>query len=80
MGFEERAQGWLAWARTPGHDAYWTYRDAFFDLVPAAGAATLEIGCGEGRAARDLVGVARAQGALGADRRGLAIRTCTWSS
>jgi hypothetical protein len=23
MGFEERAQGWLAWARTPGHDAYY---------------------------------------------------------
>ena len=55
MGFEERAQGWLAWARTPGHDAYWTYRDAFFDLLPAPGAATLEIGCGEGRVARDLV-------------------------
>ena len=55
MGFEERAQGWLAWARTPGHDAYWTYRDAFFALVPAPGAATLEVGCGEGRVARDLV-------------------------
>jgi SAM-dependent methyltransferase len=56
MGFEERAQGWLAWARTPGHDAYWTYRDAFFALVPAPGAATLEVGCGEGRVARDLAG------------------------
>jgi SAM-dependent methyltransferase len=55
MGFEERAQGWLAWARTPGHDPYWTYRDAFFALVPAPGAATLEVGCGEGRVARDLV-------------------------
>ena len=55
MGFEERAQGWLAWARTPGHDAYWRYRDAFFALVPAPGAATLEVGCGEGRVARDLV-------------------------
>jgi ubiquinone/menaquinone biosynthesis C-methylase UbiE len=55
MGFEERAQGWLAWARTPGHDAYWTYRDAFFALVPEPGAATLEVGCGEGRVARDLV-------------------------
>jgi SAM-dependent methyltransferase len=55
MGFEERAEGWLAWARTPGHDAYWTYRDAFFALVPAPGAATLEVGCGEGRVARDLV-------------------------
>ena len=55
MGFEERAQGWLAWARTPGHDAYWTYRDAFFALVPEPGAATLEVGCGEGRVARDLI-------------------------
>ena len=55
MGFEDRAAGWLAWARTPGHDAYWTYRDAFFALVPAPGSATLEVGCGEGRVARDLV-------------------------
>ena len=55
MGFEERAQGWLDWARTPGHDPYWTYREAFFALVPAPGAATLEVGCGEGRVARDLV-------------------------
>jgi hypothetical protein len=122
MGFEERAQGWLAWARTPGHDAYWTYRDAFFALVPEPGAATLEVGCGEGRVVRDLVArghrmtgldasptlvgaaargcssmrprarrpggralgarpdvphVAGAQGALGAERPGLAIRTCT---
>ncbi|HEX6696751.1 MAG TPA: class I SAM-dependent methyltransferase, partial [Solirubrobacteraceae bacterium] len=55
MGFEERAEEWLAWTRTPGHDAYWSYRDAFFALVPAPGAATLEVGCGEGRVARDLV-------------------------
>jgi SAM-dependent methyltransferase len=55
MGFEEHAQGWLSWARTPGHDAYWIYRDAFFALLPAPGAATLEVGCGEGRVARDLV-------------------------
>jgi SAM-dependent methyltransferase len=54
MGFEDRAQGWLAWARTPGHDAYWIYRDAFFALVPAPADATLEVGCGEGRVTRDL--------------------------
>ena len=54
MGFEDRAQGWLAWARTPGHDAYWVYRDAFFALVPEPGASTLEVGCGEGRVSRDL--------------------------
>jgi ubiquinone/menaquinone biosynthesis C-methylase UbiE len=53
-GFEDRAQGWLAWARTPGHDAYWRYRDAFFALLPEPGEATLEVGCGEGRVTRDL--------------------------
>ena len=47
----------MRWARTPGEDAYWTYRDAFFDaILPAPGLRTLEIGCGEGRVARDLVG------------------------
>jgi SAM-dependent methyltransferase len=55
MGFEDRAQGWLAWSRTPGHDAYWAYRDTFFALVPEPGEATLEVGCGEGRVSRDLV-------------------------
>jgi SAM-dependent methyltransferase len=54
--WEREAENWLAWARTPGHDAYWSYRDAFFSLVPEPGSATLEIGCGEGRVARDLAG------------------------
>jgi SAM-dependent methyltransferase len=54
--WDEESSNWLAWARTPGFDAYWYYRDDFFDLVlPAGPAATLEIGCGEGRVARDLV-------------------------
>ncbi|HYM50484.1 MAG TPA: class I SAM-dependent methyltransferase [Candidatus Limnocylindrales bacterium] len=54
-GFEDRAAGWLAWARTPDHDAYWDYRDQFFDgIVPRPGRRTLEIGCGEGRVSRDL--------------------------
>ena len=56
MSFEGQARSWLRWARTPGHDAYWQYRDAFFDeLLPAPGRQTLEVGCGEGRVARDLV-------------------------
>jgi SAM-dependent methyltransferase len=53
-GWESRAEQWLAWARTPGFDAYWSYRDAFFDLVPAPHGRTLEVGCGEGRVTRDL--------------------------
>jgi ubiquinone/menaquinone biosynthesis C-methylase UbiE len=53
-GWESRAQQWLGWARTPGHDAYWYYRDAFFALVPPPAGPVLEVGCGEGRVARDL--------------------------
>ena len=52
--WEREATNWIAWARKPGHDAYWGYSPAFFELVPPPGRATLEIGCGEGRVARDL--------------------------
>jgi SAM-dependent methyltransferase len=53
-GWESRAGEWLAWAGTPGFDAYWSYRDAFFALVPPPAGRTLEVGCGEGRVTRDL--------------------------
>ena len=53
--WEWQADDWARWARTPGHDAYWLFRDLFFDaIVPAPGRLTLEVGCGEGRVARDL--------------------------
>lgn len=53
--WESEAEHWVRWARTRGHDAYWYYRDEFFDTVaPPPGRRTLEIGCGEGRVARDL--------------------------
>lgn len=53
--WEQEAENWVRWARTPGHDAYWYYRDSFFDsIIPPPGLRTLEIGCGEGRVARDL--------------------------
>jgi len=52
--WEDEAENWIAWARSPRHDAYWEYSPMFFELVPPAGQATLEIGCGEGRVARDL--------------------------
>jgi ubiquinone/menaquinone biosynthesis C-methylase UbiE len=53
--WEWQADEWLAWARTPGHDSYWHYRDLFLDaVVPDPGHLTLDVGCGEGRVARDL--------------------------
>lgn len=54
--WDQETENWLRWARTAGFDAYWYYRDAFFDSVlPPPGGRTLEVGCGEGRVARDLV-------------------------
>ncbi len=54
--WEREAGSWLAWARTEGFDSYWYYSPAFFnDIVPSPAGCTLEVGCGEGRVARDLV-------------------------
>lgn len=53
--WEKQASNWAAWARAPGFDEYWAYSPAFFELVPAPGHRTLEVGCGEGRVTRDLV-------------------------
>jgi SAM-dependent methyltransferase len=64
--WEPEAANWTRWARTPQHDAYWFYRDAFFDqLLPPPGRRTIEIGCGEGRVARDLA--ARGHRVVGID-------------
>jgi SAM-dependent methyltransferase len=53
--WETAAGQWAAWARKPGHDSYWRFhRTAFFDLLPAPGRMTIDLGCGEGRVARDL--------------------------
>jgi SAM-dependent methyltransferase len=53
--WEDEAENWVRWARTPGHDVYELYSPAFFEeLIPEATASVLEIGCGEGRVVRDL--------------------------
>jgi len=52
--WEEQAENWVRWARTPGLDAYDDYVDAFFELCPPPRGLTLEVGCGEGRVVRDL--------------------------
>jgi len=54
--WEAEAENWVVFARTEGHDAYWFYRDSFFEkIVPAPGRVTLEVGAGEGRVTRDLL-------------------------
>ena len=53
--WEANAAAWIAWAREPMHDVYERFhRDAVFTLLPAPGRRTLDLGCGEGRVARDL--------------------------
>lgn len=53
-GYEDRAEAWVRFARADGHDAYWSYRESFFSLLPADAGRVLEVGCGEGRVCRDL--------------------------
>lgn len=56
--WDAHAQQWIAWARAPGFDIYWTFhRDLFLEIVPPPGRLTLDIGCGEGRLTADLARV-----------------------
>ena len=53
--WEGQAERWVRWAREPGHDTYWRFhRDRFLELLPPPGRLTVDVGCGEGRLARDL--------------------------
>lgn len=67
--WNRQAENWTRWAREPGHDSYWRFgRMAFFELLPPFGQLTLDVGCGEGRVARDLVALGHHVVALDASR------------
>jgi ubiquinone/menaquinone biosynthesis C-methylase UbiE len=54
--WDEQAQSWTAFARTPGHD--FSHEEInfppFLELLPPPGRATLDVGCGEGRVGAEL--------------------------
>ena len=49
------ASEWVAWARAPNHDAFWTYREALVTFIGRGDGEALDVGCGEGRVARELI-------------------------
>lgn len=54
--WELEATAWIDWVRRPGNDTYDRFhRDQFFGLLPGPGRLTVDVGCGEGRVARDLL-------------------------
>src|SRR5919201_2155654 len=54
--WDEHADSWAAFARTPGHDFSHeeTNFPPFLELLPPPGRATLDVGCGEGRVGAEL--------------------------
>ena len=71
--WEQEARNWITWARTPGHDVFSYYAPSFFqEIVPAAQGLTLEIGCGEGRVARQLA--SRAHNVVASDSSSTLVR------
>lgn len=52
--WESQALNWIEWARRPMFDAYWYYRERFFEALPPPDGPTVDVGCGEGRLTRDL--------------------------
>lgn len=48
------AAQWIAWARAPGHDAFWAYSKGLVDFIGEGSGRALEVGCGEGRVSREL--------------------------
>jgi SAM-dependent methyltransferase len=54
--WDDQAEAWAAWASTPGHDQFFWLHGLphLLALLPAPGRCTIDLGCGEGRLAREL--------------------------
>ena len=59
--WENNATDWIAWARAPGHDGvFWAGTwPALAEILPDSAGLTLDLGCGEGRAGRQLLAAGR---------------------
>jgi molybdopterin-guanine dinucleotide biosynthesis protein A/SAM-dependent methyltransferase len=55
--WDQAAEDWIRWARTPNHDhVYWRFvRPRLCETLPPPGRLTVDLGCGEGRLARELL-------------------------
>lgn len=54
--WDDAAEAWIRWARTPGHDDFYERYNLpqFLELLPQPGRLTLDLGAGEGRLGRVL--------------------------
>jgi SAM-dependent methyltransferase len=58
--WEHHATDWIAWARTPDHDAFWDGTwPTLLEIMPDSAGLVLDLGCGEGRAGRQLLAAGR---------------------
>jgi SAM-dependent methyltransferase len=56
--WEQHANDWIAWARKPNHDAFWSDTwPTLESVLPVSTRLTVDLGCGEGRAGRQLTGL-----------------------
>jgi SAM-dependent methyltransferase len=55
--WHDSARAWVRWARDPAADhTFWEWNlPAFLELLPEPGRLTVDLGCGEGRVARELI-------------------------